>query len=449
MESYKKYWLAVVAVLLIGFGFLGYWGRDVYHEAPPVPTAYVTSSGETLFTKDDILHGQTAWQTTGGQEVGTVLGHGAYQAPDWTADWLHREITEWLDLAAQDQYGAPYEALSDSQQAALRQELHDEYRGAQVDENGVVVLSDRRVQAMNDTADYYIRLYGDDPTLHMSRDHFAMKNNTLPDLQDRIDMTHFFFWTTWIASAERPGAGSTYTSNWPHEPLLGNVPTTENVIWSIASIVSLLLGIGLFVWFWAFCRNKKEEPVVLKPADPILKMSLTPSQKALWKYVLVVVCLFMLQLMCGGLVAHYTVEGQSFYGIPLGEWIPYSVVRTWHLQLAMFWIAVAFLTMGLFLAPLMNGGKDPKGQKLGVNILFVALVVLVLGALGGSYLAIYHILPEQWSFYLGHQGYEYLDLGRIWQAIEYIGILFWLLLMLRSAVQALRQPGDKHLTIAF
>ena len=123
----------------------------------------------------------------------------------------------------------------------------------------------------------------------------------------------------------------------------------------------------------------------------------------------------------------------------------YSLVRTWHIQAALFWIAMAFLAGGLFLAPIINGGKDPKYQKLGVDVLFWALVVLVVGSFTGSYLAIAHIIPEEWSFLFGHQGYEFIDLGRFWQAVKFAGILFWLVLMLRGTVNAFKQPGDKNL----
>ena len=156
-----------------------------------------------------------------------------------------------------------------------------------------------------------------------------------------------------------------------------------------------------------------------------------------------------MQVTLGAVVAHYTVEGQEFYGIDISQYFPYSLVRTWHIQAALFWIAMAFLAGGLFLAPIINGGKDPKFQKLGVDVLYWALVVLVVGSFTGSYLAIAHILPEEWSFMFGHQGYEFIDLGRFWQAVKFAGILFWLVLMLRGTVNAFKQPGDKNLLALF
>lgn len=170
---------------------------------------------------------------------------------------------------------------------------------------------------------------------------------------------------------------------------------------------------------------------------------MTPSQLALKKYLFLTVALFLFQVFLGGFTAHYTVEGQTFYGIDISQWFPYSLTRTWHIQTALFWIASGFLAAGLFLVPIINGGKDPKYQRLGVNILFGALVVLFVGSFTGNYLAIKHIIPEHLSFWFGHQGYEYVDLGRFWQIIKLVGLVFWLILMLRGMVPALKKTAIK------
>ena len=448
MGQYKKFWYLLVAVLIGAFSILGYYGFEVYREAPPIPQQYVSESGEKVITHDEILHGQTAWQTTGGMQVGSVWGHGAYQAPDWTADWLHRELTNWLDITANKEFGKNFADLNEEQQALLKARLTKEYRSSKV-ENDTVVLSNTRLAAMEKTAQYYISLYGDDPATKVTREHFAMKDNTLPDLQARKDLAKFFFWTAWTTSAERPNTHASYTNNWPHEPLINNVPTPENVIWSIASVVFLIAGIGFVVWIWSFKKREDEKEPPMPEFDPLTKLQLTPSQRALGKYLFTVLALFLLQVNLGAIVAHYTVEGQEFYGIDISQYFPYSLVRTWHIQAALFWIAMAFLAGGLFLAPIINGGKDPKFQKLGVDVLYWALVVLVVGSFTGSYLAIAHTLPEEWSFMFGHQGYEFIDLGRFWQAVKFAGILFWLVLMLRGTVNAFKQPGDKNLLALF
>ena len=445
MGEYRRLWWTLIGVLGITFCLLGWFGREVYREAPPIPAQVTSADGAVLFTEKDILDGQTAWQSVGGMQLGSIWGHGAYQAPDWSADWLHRELSNWLDLAAQDEFGQAYAQISDEQQAVLRHRLKVEYRQNQL-KDGVLVLSPRRQQALQKTAAYYDTLFGSDPAMQQTRKNFAMKEDTLPDAGRREQMTRFFFWTSWVAATERPGHDATYTNNWPHEPLIGNEPTGENLMWSVISVVLLVAGIGFLVWAWAFLRKQDEEEPQAPARDPLTTIPLTPSQRALGKYLFLVVALFGFQVFLGGATAHYTVEGQDFYGFPLSRWFPYTLLRTWHLQSALFWIATGFLAAGLFLAPIINGGKDPKLQKLGVDVLFWALVAVVVGSFVGNYLAIAQIMPAEWNFMLGHQGYEYVDLGRLWQIGKFAGIAFWLVLMLRGIVPALRVPGgDKNL----
>jgi len=450
MGNYKRLWWILIGVMAITFGILGYFGNEVYRQAPPIPDQVVSESGQTIMSNESILNGQTAWQSVGGMQLGSIWGHGAYQAPDWTADWLHRELITWLDIVAYQRHGQSYDSLDSLTQRGLQHELTDEYRFNSYNaETDTLVLSDTRVQAINEVADYYIRLFGDDPEFAQTRSNYAMKNNTLPSESRRQEMTHFFFWTAWAAATERPDSNVTYTNNWPHEPLIENRPTAENLIWSMVSIILLIAGVGALVWGWAFLRKHNEEEPVPPEKDPISLVKLTPSQRALGKYLIVVVALFTLQVFLGGFTAHYTVEGDGFYGLNTTEWFPYTLVRTWHLQAAMFWIAVGFLAAGLFLVPIINGGKDPKYQKLGVDILFWALVLVTAGTFIGNWLAIAQIMPPHLSFWFGHQGYEYLDLGRFWQVLKFVGILFWLVLMLRGMLPALKQDGDKNLLALF
>ena len=451
MGSYRKLWFTLIGVLIVTFSLLGYFGAEVYRTAPPIPEKISTAGGEVLFTHESILDGQTAWQSVGGMQLGSIWGHGAYQAPDWTADWLHRELLNWLDVVAERTHGKPFADLDAAAQAVLRDRMKTEYRtNTYHPETGEATVSTDRADAIAKTALYYDQLFSDAPALHTAREHFAMKENTLPSAERRAQMMGFFFWTAWAAATERPGkdggSGATYTNNWPHEPLIGNKPTAENMVWSVVSVVVMMAGVGFLVWGWAFLRKHDEVEPTPPQHDPLSRVPLTPSQRALGKYLFLIVALFCFQVLLGGFTAHYTVEGQEFYGINVSQWFPYSLVRTWHLQSALFWIATGFLAAGLFLAPLIHGGKDPAYQKLGVDILFWALVVVVVGSFVGNYLAIAQIMPPEWNFWLGHQGYEYVDLGRLWQIGKFTGIAFWLVLMLRGIVPALRTPGgDKNL----
>lgn len=446
MGIYKKLWLILIAVLIITFTILGYMGAEVYRSAPPIPKSVMSNDHQLEFKEADILTGQSHWQSIGGMQMGSIWGHGAYQAPDWTADWLHRELIAWLNLAAQETYSSSYDMLDPVKQAGLREMLKQEYRSNRLDDQGVLSLTPRRAKAVQQTAAYYGALFSDAPELKKTRIAYAMKDNTLPDAKARQKMAYFFFWTSWAAATERAEGAVTYTNNWPHEPLIANKPSSENILWSMGSIVFLLAGIGLLILGWTALRKEDDVPPKAGKLDPITSFALTPSQQALGKYLFIVVALLIFQVFIGGFTAHYTVEGQEFYGVDVSQWFPYSLTRTWHIQSALFWIATGFLAAGLFLAPIINGGKDPAYQKLGVNILFIALLIVVTGSFLGQYSAIAHLIPTAFNFWFGHQGYEYIDLGRFWQIALFVGLLLWLGLMLRCMIPALKaKDSDKNL----
>jgi len=446
MGIYKKLWIILIAVLIGTFTVLGYLGGEIYHSAPPIPARVVSTDQTITFEESDILAGQSYWQSIGGMQLGSIWGHGAYQAPDWTADWLHRELIFWLNLAAQETYGANYDQLDTIKQAGLREALKQEYRNNRLDDQGTLTLSTRRAQAFTKTANYYEGLFSDNPSLKKTRIAYAMKDNTLPSAEARQKMAYFFFWTAWASATERSTGAVTYTNNWPHEPLIDNHPSSENILWSMGSIVFLLAGIGLLILGRSILHKEDEAPPKAGKLDPIASFTLTPSQQALGKYVFIVAALLVFQVFIGGFTAHYTVEGQEFYGWDVSQWFPYALTRTWHIQSALFWIATGFLAAGLFLAPIINGGKDPAYQKLGGNILFVALLIVVTGSFLGQYSAIANLVPISFNFWFGHQGYEYIDLGRFWQIALFIGLLLWLGLMLRCMIPALKaKESDKNL----
>jgi nitric oxide reductase subunit B len=435
-----RLWLLFGLAVSSAFFILGFFGREVYRQAPPIPAEVRTTDGRLLMTRDGILTGQTVWQSTGGQQLGSIWGHGAYQAPDWTADWLHREATTLLDRWSRATYGTPYAQLDVEPQIRLLGRLKQELRTNTFDQgSGVVVISNDRAAAIADVAKHYDDLFGGAPELRQLREHYAMQDVVVPDGARRAALTQFFFWTAWASATTRPGQTITYTNNWPHEPLIDNVPSAGNVLWSIVSVVLLLAGIGALVWFMAFRRDEEDaEPPV---SDPFVRFTLTPSMRAVGKYVGVVVALFIVQVLLGALTAHYTVEGQALYGIPIGNLLPYSLARTWHIQTGMFWIATAFLAAGLFIAPVI-GGHEPRFQRVGVNLLFGALLVVVAGSLAGEYLAIHQKLALEWSFWFGHQGYEYVELGRVWQIALFAGLAIWLTLMLRALWPALTHKAE-------
>lgn len=445
----RKYWWLLVVVFVATFTILGFFGNEVYKQAPPIYSFLKSPADEILYTKEDILTGQTVWQSIGGQQIGSIWGHGAYQAPDWTADWLHRELVHYQEISANERFAKQYKETTSEEKAIIKNSMLHDYREASV-ENDAVILSPIRFAAYKKTKEYYLKLFGNNEELRKTRAAYAIQEDVLPSLEGREKMMAFFHWSTWVASTNRPGQKYTYTTNWPHEPLIDNNLTSESIFWSIISVVILLAAVGLLVWFYAFKKEEDEFSTIVPKTDPLIDFKLTPSMHALWKYWSVVLLLFTIQIGLGGVLAHYTIEGQSFYGFPLSKFLPYSLARTWHIQVALFWIATSFLASGLFIAPIVNGGKDPKFQHYGVNILFGALLIVVFGSLMGEMLAIHQKLPLNLSFWFGHQGYEYTDLGRFWQILLIVGLGLWLVLMLRCIVPAIKQASEsKQLLLLF
>jgi nitric oxide reductase subunit B len=434
--SYKKLWIALGLVLVISFAVLGGVGVKILDSAPPIPAQVVTPDGRVLFQGSTIQDGQNAWQSIGGQEVGTIWGHGSYVAPDWTADWLHRECVFILDRWAKEGGATGYSALSPEQQAALRERLQlmmrrNTYNPA----TRTITLDPVQAEAFDTLSVHYADVFSN------GRDDYAIAPGALRDPVKLRAMSAFFWWTAWAASTDRPGGDVTYTQNWPHEPLIGNQPTGAAIVWSVISFVLLLAGVGGMVWYFGSQqRNVAHE--LLPERDPLLGLKPTPSQRATIKYFFVVAALWVVQVGLGAITAHYGVEGSGFYGIPLDRWLPYAVTRTWHLQLGIFWIATSWLATGLYVAPAVSG-VEPKGQRIGVNLLFGALLVVVLGSLAGEWMSIEHKLGNLW-FWFGTQGYEYVDLGRFWQILLFGGLVFWLWLMWRALKPALLKKDHNY-----
>ncbi len=439
----KKYWIAFSLVIIISFMVLGWVGVRIYQQAPPIPSKVISSDRTIVFTQKDIQDGQNIWQAMGGMEIGSVWGHGSYVAPDWTADWLHREAMFILDSWSSQLFNVRYSELGNVQQADLKARLQNSFKNNSFNSStGVITIDPVRQKAINDNVKHYQNIFFN------GNHEYAIRKNSLTDPEKLRKLCAFFFWTSWSASTNRPGDNITYTSNWPHEELVGNKPSSDSIVWTGVSIILLLAGIGGLAWYYA--STKKDHPEITYPSDdPLLSSVTTPSQRAVIKYFWIVTGLFLLQILMGVITAHYGVEGDGFYGIPLSKILPYTVTRTWHNQLGIFWIATAWLAAGLYMGPAVSN-YEPKGQKLGVDILFVALLIVVLGSMAGQWLSVMNKMSDANWFLFGHSGYEYIDLGRFFQVALFIGLLLWLFLMTRAIGPALKKKdGQRPILVLF
>lgn len=438
----NKLWIAFACVMGFSFLVLGWIGTRIYQEMPPIPAQVVTTDSQTLISTNEISAGQNVWQTLGGMEVGSIWGHGSYVAPDWTADWLHREAVFILEDWSQADFKQEFKDLNEEQQAQLTARLTKLMRTNTYDpETGTVTVDPVRARAFASNLAHYSEVFSE------GNSDYAIPAGAVTDPDRLHKLSAFFFWTSWAASTNRPDDVTSFTNNWPHEQLVGNRPTGDNIVWTGVSIIMLLAGISAMAWWYASKRGEEEKDLTIPESDPLALWEATPSQRATIKYFWVVSALILVQMLLGVVTAHYGVEGDGFYGIPLSEWLPYSVTRTWHIQIGLFWIATAWLAAGLFIGPLVSN-YEPKWQRFGVNVLFGALLIVVVGSLAGEWLSIQNKMTDTVAFYFGHQGYEYVDLGRVWQIGLMVGLLLWLALMIRVLLPALRQTGQQRHLVA-
>ena len=426
----SKGWIqAAVLVVLVGFFVLGLLAYRTYQAQPPVPGRVVGANGDVLFTGEDISRGQQVFLHNGLMEYGSVFGHGAYLGPDYTADYLRRSS----DLVRASFGGA------DSDRAVRR--TIEELRANRYDEGSdTLTFTAAQAVAFRRLVRHYSDFFSEPTTRH------GLRPDAITDPTELRQLTAFFAWTAWAAAANRPGHDYSYTNNWPPEPRVDNKPTANVIVWSVLSLIALLGGIGiLFGAFGRWGRNlgwQGREQATLSfraPGD----VALTPAQRATAWFFFVMAALFVLQTMFGAASQHYRADIASFFGIDLAQVFPYNLMRTWHVQLAIFWVATSFVAAGIFLAP-MIARREPRHQGKLAFALLGALAVVVFGTLIGSFLGVHGVLEDKASNWFGLQGFEYLDLARLWQVLLSIGLFVWVVMLWRVLRRRLagEHPGN-------
>ncbi len=419
----------VAMALLLGGGYFA-----VDH-VPPIPSEVHGPNG-LLTTRAQILRGQDVYQRYGLMDHGSIWGHGSLRGPDFSARTLHN-VGKWLrDFHGDKQQpGSRYEDLSQSTQAAIDGLVIQEMRQNRYDpEHDILRLTEAQAYAFEQNRKFW------EGEMGKGNPRYGFLPNTVPTAQEREALADFFFWTAWAAGTNRPGVNYSYTNNWPPDRTVGNVPMPAAFVWTIASLLALFALFGLVVYVIHRYEFFYGEARAVEAAERLSKLPLTPSQRAAAKFFLVAGLLFMIQILQGGLLAHYTVHPGQFYINFIVTLIPYSVAKTWHLQLAILWIAVSWVGTAIYLAPLV-AGREPRNQALLVNLLFVAVLLVAGGSLLGQWVSIKGGWGEWW-FWLGHQGWEYLELGRLWQILLFVGLIFWLLIVYRTLVPALYRPAS-------
>ena len=442
-EGLSSWWMRGVSItLVIGFGILIWIAFRAYEDAPPIPDKIVNQAGQLLLTAEDILAGQQVFLKYALMENGTIWGHGAYLGPDFSAEYLHSLGIAAMGSLARARYDRELVDLSETErdlvstQAAglLKKNRYDAKKRSLVFTDPEVLSYQQQIKKWTD---YFSHPSGNG----------GLRGNYISNPKELEQLTAFFAWAAWASIANRPGKSYSYTNNFPYDPMIGNTPTVDSFLWSALSLISLLVGTALVLLAFGRFNYLGWKGTDSHIHPEMLPGGATEGQRATLKYFVIVGLLFLAQVLVGGATAHSRAEPGSFYGINLSAVFPSNILRTWHLQLAIFWIATAYVGGGLLLASTFRE-KEPRGQVKGVNVLFWLLVIVVGGSLLGEILGINQLLGNLW-FWFGHQGWEYLDLGRAWQVLLAVGLVLWSILLFRNLAPAIKNPQHRDITLLF
>lgn len=423
----SKWWIrAVLIVMLVGFAGLLAITNLSYRNAPPIPALVVDSSGQTLFTGDQISSGQALFLRYGLMDNGTIWGHGGYLGPDFAAETLHQIGNSLATTLAQRQYGMAVDKLDVVQLGAIRGQV-------------AAILKTNRFDAASNT----LRLTAFEATAYRAQPgrwaayftdstrNGGLAPNLITDPTELRDLAAFFSWTAWASVANRPGTTYSYTNNFPYDRDVGNTPVSGALLWSALSLIVLLGGIatvllafGKFDYLGWITRGHRA-------VSQVTPGHASSGQRALVKYFVVVALLFLMQTLVGGAVAHYRADPGSFYGFQLETIFPSNLMRIWHLQTAIFWIATAYVAAALFLGRSLRR-DEPKWFPVAIHLLFAAFAIVIGASLLGEWAGISGMLGDWW-FWFGNQGWEFLEIGRFWQYLLVVGLLSWFALLLLIA----------------
>jgi len=434
----------LVLILLVEFAVLiwvtvGSYYRD---SQPPIPEKVIGLSGQVIFTGTDIQSGQEVFLKKGLMNNGSIWGHGAYLGPDFSAQYLHNLVLEVNNYLAFQKYNAPFESLTAEQKETLVGLSGDFLAKNQYNpDNKSLLFTEPEINSFNQQLSYW-KDYFQNPSANR-----GLPGLLIADPQEMRQLTAFFSWAAWASVANSPGKNYSYTNNFPYEPLIGNGPSTATILWSALSLITLLAGTALILLFFGrfnylgWHRTKDDLPPLMVPG------TVTAIERASIKFFLVAILLLLFQTMAGGAMAHYFVEPEGFFGFDLSSLLPSSVLRSWHLQAAILWIATAFIGGGIFVSSLLSQ-RNPKGQVGLINFLFIALAIVLVGSFAGQYLGVKGMIEDLW-FWFGNQGWEYLEIGRGWQVLMAIGLILWAFLLYRMVRPSAKEPEERELKTLF
>ncbi len=446
-QTTKKWFLIFVLSTIAAVGIFTYLTVVQIKDVPPIPQE--VRGTQTLYTYDDIVQGKAYFQKYVVMDQGTLLGNGAYMGPDYTAWVLHEKIVNLRNIYAQEKFGTDYSSLTDEQKTQIDYLVTMDVRQKSILKEGITQVTPEHEKAWLKVKEKLVEY------LVKGNPQYAWVGGLVKP-EEAEKMAAFIDWTTLVAVTPRPGAEPkeavseikslgepisvyknlnmhpTYTNNWPPEPAIGMDATYSSLFWSLIAFMACWALTIVVMWAFYDYFLKFDDH---KEADASLQITkLTPMQEKVIKYVPLVPLFFVLQTLLGGYMAH-------LYADPTHNWIvpqsllPFNVAREFHLNLAVLWIAIGWLAGGLFIAPLASKGKDFK-FPIAVDILWVALLIVGGGGLIGLWLGALGKLPDSLWFWLGSEGREYIELGRLWDIGLVVGLVLWFTIVFFTVRQA-------------
>ena len=405
----------VIALIMVSM--LIYYTANLQKEVPPIPKEVKSESGQLLYTYDDVVEGKAFFQQFDLTDWGSMLGMGAYIGPDFTTDFVHYRAKFLYDFYGTELYGKKNVELTEVERGAVKERVKQDFKKQTTLLEQTTVYTDASAAAYKANQQYIIGLLVDgDPER-------GWRGGIIRP-EEAAKIAAFVDWGQLVASSYRPGTERTWSNNWPAEPLIDQDLTFNShkiSLWEFLILWTLTIVVIYLSYEYLF---KKEEGDTLEPAIKVT--SLFRSQKKLLKYIPIVAGLFVVQLFLGGYLAHLYADPTKDF-IVSQDMLPFNVIRSMHTQIAILWVAVGWLVGGLLIAPWV-ANRDHKYPWL-IDVLWSALLVVAVGSIIGLYMGATGQLRETW-FWLGNEGRELINLGRVWDIGLVIGLVFWFLLII-------------------
>lgn len=422
----KNWWLPFLLIFGVSISGLIFIGYQTYNEAPPIPD-FVDSQGQVVVSKSDILEGQEVFHRYALMEYGSMFGDGALRGPDFTAQTLHimaESIKEFYKVESPTEPN-PLE-LAGIEELAKAEIKKNQYQS----ETNQTKLTASQTFAVSEVNSFYQKVFLD------SDFHEAFKPaGYLTDPKEIEQLSKFFYWGAWVCSVSRPGEAYSYTHNWPFDPEAGNTPTPSTMIWSILGLFGLVLGLGAVMYYYGQFEQLSEEYYSKGASEMVTEEKLksfrpTPTQRATFKFFYVAILLFLVQVLAGVFTVHDFVGFTSFFGFDLQALLPVTISRSWHVQISLYWISACWVGISFFILPLLSK-REPQGQLQLINLLFGIFFILSAGSVVGIYMGPMGMLGSL-SRWLGHQGWEFVELGRLYQYMLLGVFALWAVIVYRG-----------------